>query len=288
MEAVQAQLAEGPNLKDWIGKREEAADLVTAAPVAGLATLLGHESPPWTSGAVPPLGHWFYALNRTPQAQLDDDGHEKRGTFLPPVALPRRMWAGGQLSFLHPVRMGSVFRRASTITDVVEKDGRSGPLVFVTVEHRYEDSKGLAVKERQDLVYRAPAAAATNAVTLHAPPTGDADWERAIHPDPVMLFRYSALTFNAHRIHYDRDFCLNHEGYPGLVVHGPLTATLLADLFLRHNPGALVTEFSYRAQAPLFDILPFTVKGRATPQGALLWALAPDGQVAMTAELKAG
>ncbi|MFA6021289.1 MAG: MaoC family dehydratase N-terminal domain-containing protein [Rhodospirillales bacterium] len=288
MEAVQAQLSEGLDLKDWIGRREEVADLVTAAPLSGLAALLGHESPSWTAGAVPPLGHWFYALNRTPQAQLDADGHERRGAFLPPVALPRRMWAGGQLSFLHPVRMGSVFRRASTIADVVEKDGRSGPLVFVTVEHRYEDSKGLAVKERQDLVYRAPSAAATNTVTLHAPPAGDADWERVIHPDPVMLFRYSALTFNAHRIHYDRDFCLNHEGYPGLVVHGPLTATLLVDLFLRHNPGALVTEFSYRALAPLFDIHPFAVKGRATPDGAELWALAPDGQVAMTAELRAG
>jgi 3-methylfumaryl-CoA hydratase len=279
---------DAPGLQSWVGKREEAIDLVTASPSAALAALLDHESPPWPSGALAPLAHWFHCLNRTPQAKLDGDGHELRGAFLPPVTLPRRMWAGGHLSFLHPVRMGAVLRRSSKIADISQKPGRSGPLVFVSVEHRYEDSKGLAIEERQDLVYRAPPSAANNTITLYAPPAKDADWQRTVTPDPVMLFRYSALTYNAHRIHYDRDFCREHEGYPGLVVHGPLIATLLVDLFLRNNPGAGVAEFTYRAQMPLFDTAPFTLNGAASPDGAELWALSPEGQVAMTAQLKTG
>jgi 3-methylfumaryl-CoA hydratase len=287
-EAAIADPSGAPALQDWVGRREEAVDLVTAAPVSALAALFNHETPPWPSGALPPLAHWFYCLSRTPQAKLDQDGHELRGAFLPPVAQPRRMWAGGKLSFLHPVRFGTVFRRMSRIAEISEKTGRSGPLTFVTVEHRYEDSKGLAIEERQDLVYRAPPQAASNTITLHAPPAREADWELAVTPDPVMLFRYSALTYNAHRIHYDRDFCLKHEGYPGLVVHGPLIATLLVDLFLRHNPGASVSELSYRALTPLFDTAPFTLKGKASEQGADLWALSPEGQVAMSLQLKAG
>ncbi|MBF0354799.1 MAG: MaoC family dehydratase N-terminal domain-containing protein [Alphaproteobacteria bacterium] len=288
MEAALSSQADRLDLKSWVGRREEAVDLVTAGPVAALAALLDYETAPWPSGALPPLAHWFYCLNRTRQAALDADGHEKRGGFLPPTGLPRRMWAGGALSFHHPVRLGSVFRRSSVITEVSEKLGRSGPLLFVAIDHRLEDSKGLAIRERQDLVYRGPARKDDNTITLHTPPSRDFDWERTIAPDPVLLFRYSALTFNAHRIHFDRDFCLNHEGYPGLVVHGPLIATLLADLYLRHNPGAELSEFSYRAQSPLFDTAPFQLRGRATTEGAELWALAPDGQVAMTAQVKAG
>ncbi|MBF0168270.1 MAG: MaoC family dehydratase N-terminal domain-containing protein [Alphaproteobacteria bacterium] len=288
MEAALSSQTESLDLKTWVGKREEAVDLVTAGPIAALAALLDHETAPWPSGVLPPLAHWFYCLNRTRQTALDTDGHERRGGFLPPTALPRRMWAGGSLSFHHPVRLGSVFRRSSVITEVSEKQGRSGPLLFVTIDHRLEDSKGLAIRERQDLVYRGPARKDDNTISLHTPPSRDFDWERTIAPDPVLLFRYSALTFNAHRIHYDRDYCLNHEGYPGLVVHGPLIATLLADLYLRHNPGVELSEFSYRAQSPLFDTAPFQLRGRATAEGAELWALAPDGQVAMTAQVKAG
>ena len=288
IEAATVELAVAPALQDWVGRREEAVDLVTAAQVSALAALLDHETPPWPLGCLPPLAHWFYCLNRTQQAQLDHDGHEMRGAFLPPVDLPRRMWAGGHLTFLHPVRFGAVLRRASKITEIGEKQGRSGPLTFVTVSHRYEDGKGLAIDERQDLVYRAPPQATSNTITLHAPPACEADWERLVAPDPVMLFRYSALTYNAHRIHYDRDFCLGNEGYPGLVVHGPLVVSLLVDLFLRHNPGVQVTELSYRALTPLFDTQPFLLKGKATDHGADLWALTPEGQVAMSAQLKAG
>ncbi|CAA6605911.1 conserved hypothetical protein [Rhodospirillaceae bacterium LM-1] len=289
MDAALADRAAAPDPQEWVGRREEAVDLVTSGPVMALAALLDYETTPWPSGTLPPLAHWFYALARTPQAQLDQDGHEKRGGFLPPIDLPRRMWAGGQLSFLHPVRFGTVFRRSSKIASVEAKQGRSGPLVFVTVEHRYEDSKGLAIQERQDLVYRAaPGAGAAKTVTLHAPPSREADWERTVRPDPVMLFRYSALTYNAHRIHYDRDFCIQHEGYPGLVVHGPLIATLLADLYVRNNPAARVIDFTYRAQLPLFDAAAITLRGKATSDGAELWALTPEGQVAMSAQLKAG
>ncbi|TAN55260.1 MAG: acyl-CoA dehydrogenase, partial [Rhodospirillales bacterium] len=234
MEPALSSQAETPNPKDWVGRREESVDLVTAGPIAGLAALLGYETPPWPAGSLPPLAHWFYCLNRTPQDALDGDGHEKRGAFLPLVSLPRRMWAGGSLTFHHQVRLGAVFRRLSTIADVSEKLGRTGPLIFVTLDHRLEDSKGLAILERQELVYRGHAGKISNTVTLHAPPSKSFDWERIVTPDPVLLFRYSALTFNAHRIHYDREFCQGHEGYPGLVVHGPLTATLLADLYLRN------------------------------------------------------
>lgn len=288
MESNLARQGETADLKNWVGRRQDAVDIVTAGPVAALAALLGHDAPPWQQGAVPPLGHWFYCLERAAQADLDADGHEKRGRFLPPVDLPRRMWAGGRVSFLHQLRMGAVLRRASTVAGVTEKQGRTGRLVFVAVDHRYEDGKGLAIVERQDLVFREAPHSWQKAVPLHVPPSGEADWERRVQADPALLFRYSALTFNAHRIHYDRDYCKEQEGYPGLVAHGPLVATLLSDLFLRHNPGKRVEEFSYRAHSPLFDVHPFQIKGRATAAGAEMWALTPEGQLAMTAEIRAG
>ncbi len=275
-------------LKAWIGRSEEIEDVAAAAPLVGLAATLDHADPPWRSGEVPPLGHWFYFLPRYLQSEVGPDGHAKRGSFLPPVPLPRRMWAGGRLEFPGALPVGEPIRRRSTIGDVSYKAGRSGELCFVKVVHEVFARDALCVREEHDIVYRSPAPpGGEKGAGGEAEPLPVAEWRRTITPDPVLLFRFSALTFNGHRIHYDREYCRDAEGYPGLVFHGPLTATLLVDLFLRHNPSARVTRFAFRALRPLFDIEPFDICGRRTDSGAELWALTPKGEPAMKAELAA-
>lgn len=272
--------------RDWIGRSETVEDVAAAAPLAGLAATLDHAAPPWRDGEVPPLGHWLYFLPRALQRDISGDGHPHRGGFLPPVDLPRRMWAGGAFSFAAPIRVGEPITRRSTIDDVTSKEGRSGRMVFVKVRHEVSTPAGPALTEFHDIVYREAARPGDAPPPGEAPPAG-AVWQRRIVPDIVLLFRFSALTFNGHRIHYDREYCREVEGYPGLVFHGPLTATLLVDLFLRHNPGAEVTGFRFRARRPLFDIHPLSVCGAPRAGGALLWALDHDGDVAMSAELDA-
>lgn len=275
------------NLREWVGKSELLEDVAAAAPLAGLAATLDHVTTPWHTGEVPPLGHWLYFLPRATQSEIAEDGHPKRGGFLPPVPLPRRMWAGSRLNFEAPILIGEQLKRRSTILKVDHKTGRSGSLVFVTVAHELSNASGRVLYEEHDIVYKEDAPKGESAPPKPAPTESrQADWSRTIIPDPVLLFRYSALTFNAHRIHYDRPYCSEVEGYPGLVVHGPLTATMLMDLFLRNNPGARVTSFSFRGQRPLFDINPFTLCGSARAGGAELWAVDSGGQVAMTAELE--
>ncbi len=201
------------------------------------------------------------------------------------------MWAGGTFSFSAPIPVGAPIRRRSTVASITPKSGRSGDLVFVEVDHEIFAGGALAVHERQELVYRelAPSPRESSAgnredsTNTGAPP----EWRRELRADPVLLFRYSAITFNAHRIHYDRDYCRDTEGYPGLVVHGPLTATLLMDLFLRHHRGARVVSFRFRALRPLFDIHPFTVCGTSRNGGADLWALDHAGRLAMSAAVEA-
>ncbi len=275
-------------LREYIGKTEMTEDLAAARSVVGLAATLDYTEPPWPTGELPPLCHWLYFLPNAPQREMDQDGHPKRGGFLPPVTLPRRMWAGSRLTFETPVRIGETMKRCSTIASIDHKTGKSGTLVFVTVKHDLRTASGHVLTEEQDIVYREAVTsgktAPTRKVTTEAP---EADWIRVVTPDPVMLFRFSALTFNAHRIHYDRPYCQNVEGYPGLVVHGPFTAILLMDLFLRHHPGAQVKSFNFRGQKPLFDLRPFTLCGKGLPGGANLWVLDADGQVAMSAELAA-
>jgi 3-methylfumaryl-CoA hydratase len=272
-------------LADWIGCQETRSDVVTAAPLLWLAALLDHSAPPWQSEVLPPLGHWLYALSAVPQSQLAQDGHAKLGQFLPPVSLPRRMWAAGDVEFLAPIRVGETIGRCSVIKSIDRKIGRSGELVFVRLRHEFHSPAGLAIRETQELVYRdEPRTAKSPADPSPEVPLPSADWERTISPDPMLLFRFSAATFNSHRIHYDREYA-GTEGYPGLVVHGPLIATLLMDLFLRNHSGGAVTRFSFRAQRPLFDLRPFTIHGAKRPGGAELWALNESRQVAMRAEL---
>ena len=291
--SVSGSSADGPyDFSGWVGRSEEREDHVTAAPLAGLAATLGHADPPWRIGELPPLAHWLHFLPRDLQQDIAEDGHPHRGGFLPPVPLPRRMWAGGTLDFASPIHIGETIRRRSTIAEIQHKSGRSGNLVFVKVVHEIVGSNGPALREEQDVVYREAAGDATPTTASRSapaePPTDlpVAEWTWRIQPDPVLLFRFSALTFNGHRIHYDRDYCRDREGYPGLVVHGPLTATLLMDLFLRNHPGVQVKAFRFRGQRPLFDTGAITLCGSARGAAVSLWALDSGGNVAMTAELE--
>ena len=276
-------------LRDWIGRTERRVDVVTAAPIAALAATLDRDDPePRAGTAVPPLWHWLYFTPLAPQHDLGPDGHAKRGDFLPPVPLPRRMWAGGRLAFEHPLAVGDRIERVSRIADVTVKQGRSGTLVFVEVQHEIADATGVAIRESQDIVYR-DAAKGGDPSSPPSPAPANATYQREIVPDPVLLFRYSALTFNGHRIHYDRSYVTGVEGYPGLVVHGPLIATLLLDNLRRHVLNANVKRFAFKAVRPLFDLHPFTACGRADGASAhALWARDHEGALAMQASAELG
>ena len=284
------------HLHGWQGRSETLADQLTAAQVAALAATLDRDDPPPVEGGpLPPLWHWMYFLPHARQSQLGEDGHPQRGGFLPPVPLPRRMWAGSRLSWNtdNPLAIGERVERRSTIGPIQHKAGRSGDLIFVQVEHQYRNAAGLALTEEHDIVYRsaAPAPALGTGASSplsqpgeaapapQKPPfTGQAAWSRAITADPVMLFRYSALTFNGHRIHYDRPYVTEVEGYAGLVVHGPLIATLLVDLLRRNLPQARLARFDFRAVRPTIDLHPFCVYGRPDADGKTVHLWAEDHQ----------
>jgi 3-methylfumaryl-CoA hydratase len=273
------------HLRSWIGKQETLHDHVTRFPIAALSATLDRDDPPPQAGdPLPPLWHWLYFLPTARQSILGPDGHPARGGFLPPVPLPRRMWAGGRFTFHHPLRVDEPITRVSTVQDVTVKQGRNGALCFVLVKHEISGANGVALIEEHDIVYR-DMPRPDEAPAEPKPARTDGEWRREIHPDDTMLFRYSALTFNSHRIHYDRRYVTQTEGYPGLVVHGPLIATLLIDLLRRHTP-ATVTSFRFRAVSPLFDIAPFSVHGATDTNTVALWARNPDGHLAMEAEAK--
>lgn len=272
----------------WIGRSEESRDRVTAGPLDRLAATLDRNDPRAGDGdTVPPLGHWLFFLPDARQSEIGPDGHPKRGGFLPPVhELPRRMWAGSRIAFPGGIRVGDAILRRSVIKSVVQKQGASGPLVFVTVRHEIgRDGEAAAIVDEHDIVYRGLEAPAVKASPKKAEPGA---WRRELVPDAVQLFRYSALTFNGHRIHYDRDYVTREEGYPGLVVHGPLTATLLVDLIRRKAPDKRITDFSFRAVSPLFDGSAMSVNASTPDADGLvrLWAANGDGDLAMTAEAR--
>lgn len=274
------------HLKQWIGKTESRTDIFAATPVQGLAALLDRDEPEPRSGdPIPPCWHWLYSfVPMRRQSELGPDGHPKRGGFLPPVPLPRRMWAGSRLEFERPLRVGGALQRSSRIADVSAKEGRSGSMVFVRVRHEIGDEQGTAVVEDQDIVYRDNPKPGEAAPLAQQAPTAN-DWARTVQADEVFLFRYSALTLNGHRIHYDRRYAVDVEGYPGLVVHGPLLATLLLDQLRRHLPDATVSRFAFRAMKPTFDIAPFEICGRRLDDGKTvqLWARHADGALSMDA-----
>jgi 3-methylfumaryl-CoA hydratase len=272
-------------LRSWVGKTETRSDVISARPVELLAATLDRDDPaPRAGDALPPLWHWLFFLPAYRQSEVGSDGHARRGGFLPPVPLPRRMWAGSRIEWLQPLAIGDEVSRESRIVSVTPKSGRSGALVFVVVRHEISNATGLALAEEHDIVYRGLAAPGKEGGEADKAPARPASWRRRIVPDDVLLFRYSALTFNSHRIHYDRRYVTEVEGYPGLVVHGPLLATLLLDLLRRERPAADVRRFEFRALAPLFDIAPFDVCG--TPEEGdkvSLWAQGIDGALAMRA-----
>jgi 3-methylfumaryl-CoA hydratase len=277
------------DLKAWIGRSETLQDTIAEAPVRGLNATLDHPQIAVRKGLpLFPLWHWLYFLPQHRQSEIGPDGHARRGGFLPPVPLPRRMWAGSQFEFRAPVHVGDVVERKSTIADVATKEGRTGKLVFVKVRHELsaQGAPDPAIVEYHDIVYRE----AKQAGDVDPPPTAAAqgEWQRTIVPDDVLLFRYSALTFNGHRIHYDRQYVTQIEGYPGLIVHGPLIATLLMDLVRRNAPGEEVATFRFKAVRPTFDPHPFKVNGSRQGNEVKLWAQDHEGWMTMdaTATLK--
>lgn len=272
-------------LQQWVGRAETRSDLIHASPAQALAATLGQERAFGDGDPLPPLWHWIYFWTPTPAAAIGADGHAARGGFLPPVALPRRMWAGGRLRFHSPLPVGSHAERQSRILQVKPRQGASGTLVFVTVGHQIVSDGLCRIDEEHDIVYREPPRADAPPVPARPAPA-QADWSRRITPDPVLLFRYSALTFNGHRIHYDRSYVTEVEGYPGLIVHGPLIATLLLDLLLQSLPGRAIHSFEFRAVSPLFDLEPFSVNGRLSDDGrsVALWAANARGELAMQAD----
>lgn len=244
-----AALTDLAALTQWLGRKEEASEIITPEKVNALAATLDWDAPPFKAGMpLPPAWHWIFCCPALPTHQLGRDGHPQKGGFLPPVALPRRMWAGGRLEFLAPLRVGQTVRRVSTIDDIQAKTGKSGPLVFVTVRHEMIHGDTLCVRETQDLVYRQDPDP-----NQPAPPPPQAPakarWQKAVETGSILLFRYSALTFNGHRIHYDVDYCRRIEGYSGLVVHGPLLATWLANFAAGLDPRPL-QQFRFRGRSP--------------------------------------
>lgn len=275
------------NLKDWVGRTETVADAVNPTPVAALSATLDWPSQrPEAGTPLPYLWHWLYFLPLAQQSEIGPDGHPRRGGFLPPVPLPRRMWAGSDFRFHEPIVVGDALTRTSTIVDVNEKSGRTGTLIFVKVRHelRRNGSDAVALTEHHNIVYRdAPKPGDVAPPPAAAP--ADSAWSRGIKADDVLLFRYSALTFNGHRIHYDRKYVTEVEGYPGLIVHGPLIATLLMDLLRRNMPQAKVAGFEFKAIRPTFDINPFSVHGQPAADGksVRLWGRDHEGWLTMDA-----
>ncbi len=268
----------------WIGRETRQDDVLTADLAGKFHATLGLDgAAPQAGEAAPPLIHFCLAQPAFPMEELGRDGHPRLGAFLPPVPLPRRMWAGGELRFLKPLRVGDGVTRVSRIADVVPKSGRTGPLCFVTVEHEILAEGAPCVRETQTLVYRSDEAGAPPAA--EPAPTGEVT--RGLDTPPVLLFRYSALTFNGHRIHYDRRYAQDVEHYPGLVVHGPLQATLLC-LLAGELKGRMPSAFRFRSLSTVFDDDGLVLHAKATGDGFSLWTARPGGPVAMAAEAEFG
>lgn len=271
-----------PILEEWIGCTQTQSDLLAPGPARLMQATLDRKPDLETGAPLPPLWHWLYFLSARPASALGRDGHPRKGGFLPPSPLPRRMWAGGRLTFHKPLVLGMTAKKSSTILDVTEKLGRTGALCFVTVRHEITCQGALMLTEEQDIVYREdpkPGDARTQPPSCPAA----AQWSETVAPDPTTLFRYSALTFNGHRIHYDVDYAREVEGYAGLVFHGPLTATLLVDLAARKR-GSVPTQFSFRGHAPLAGAAPFYIEGNGQNSVTQLWARRDDWAMSMQAE----
>lgn len=285
---MKATMIDIANVRQQLGAKTEELDEATAAPLRGLAAMFGRDETAWAAGMPVPAGwHLGYFADATPLSGLGEDGLPLKGGVMPQMPLPRRMYAGVALTFHAPILVGDPLRRETEFTDVQAREGSTGALILATTTRRIHTPRGLAVTEETHGVFREAVPPGTKSgIPVTEPPAGDMHWRRTVTPNPVTLFRYSALTFNPHRIHYDRQYAMGQEGYPGLVVHGPFTQQCLLDL-LRDNTERRVAAFSLRARAPLFDVAPFTVVGRMLDADqAELFALTPAGGIAVQARAR--
>ena len=267
---------------DWIGRTETHVETLIPGPMRGLAaTIEDRELEPATGDALPELWHWLYFLPVVRQSRIAGDGHPVRGGFLPPITLERRMWAGGRLEFHDPLRIGDTVTKASEIINVAEKNGAAGPMAFVTVRHELTTERGLAISEEQDIVYIAMPKEFRPPKPVPAPET--ITWSEPFEVDTVVLFRFSALTFNGHRIHIDLPYARDVEKYPGLVVHGPLQAMLLMGAARRRQPDRRPAAFRFRGVRPLFDFEDLRLVGAPGEDGDRLVTVNGDGHVCMQA-----
>ena len=275
------------HLQTWVGQEQTVFDTLSTSPARILAATLDNPIDFNSGDQLPCPWHWLYFLPATPRSDTGEDGHPKKGGFLPPVPLPRRMWAAGSIQIEQPLILGKDAKKTTSIKSVEAKEGKSGNLVFVNLQHSYHQSEELCLTETQNLVYRDAPQARTS-----LPPgkqrAETPDFSKEICPDPVLLFRYSALTLNSHRIHYDRDYAVDVEFYPALLVHGPLLATLLLDLAYENIPNARLTTFDFRAIRPSFVANPLTVCGKRVQNELQLWSTDHEGNICMTATAKLG
>lgn len=275
------------HLQSWVGNSHSIRERIAPFPSNALAATLDREDPAYEEGTpLPPLWHWLHFLDVFKLRDAGYDGHAALGTFLPPVPLPRRMWAGSRLRFHAPMRIGATLRKVSTVQSVTPKTGRTGALCFVTLRHQVFDGDTLGIDEEHDIVYR-DAANPGSAPPVPPQAPDHSTFSRQVTPDPVLLFRYSALTFNGHRIHYDHPFCTGTEGYDGLVVHGPLLATLMLDLLRRQYPDRAVASFEFRAVSTVIADQRFTIHGAPETEVEFrLWIRRHDGALAMDAKAR--
>ena len=267
---------------DWIGKSETRSDVITPGLLQRYCATLDRP----VADEIPQGLHWCLCLPDASTAELAEDGHPEKGGFLPPVPLPRRMWASSTVSFDHPLQLGDEVARTSTIASIEGKSGKSGDLVFVAIDHQTRVGDRVAISERQHVVYREPATISASArpVSTNRPDLSDWDWQQKVVPSEALLFRYSALTFNAHRIHYDKPYAVQEEGYPGLVVQGPLMATLLLNLAASKLGANRLSSFSFRGQAPAFANAVLYLVGKRSSESFTLAVLGSDGNAMMAAE----
>ena len=269
-------------LLEWTNKTTEAEDTIRLQPANFMKATLNRPPKLKEGDNLPPLWHWVYFLEAKPESDLGRDAHPKKGDFLPPIQLPRRMWAGGRFTFYNDLVIGEKAQKITTIKKIVEKEGSAGPLCFITLEHKIYSKDEISIIEEQDLVYLQDQQG-SKSLPLAQNNVEKADFSQEIHPSAILLFRYSALTFNGHRIHYDLDYAKNVEGYDGLVFHGPLTATLLLDLALKERKQP-IKKYSFRGIAPLSNLDCFWIEGKSEDNTAILWARRKDGVVAMKAK----
>jgi len=273
------------DLQDWVGKTEEIQDRIYTTPASALALTLNYKDFPVKEGdPLPEIWYWLYFLPIVPMSEVGPDGHPKRGGFLPPITLERRMWASGKLTFYQDLIIGEQILKTSEIVKISEKEGKAGKLVFVTVKHLIQSARGVAVEEEQNIVY------------LHMPKSfvepksnpipDDLAWKETYPIDPVLLFRFSALTFNGHKIHYDWRYATEVEKYPGVVVQGPLQALLLLESAKNHNPGKKPASFSFRAVRPIFEFDKVYICGKSNPDGSHdIYTANTDSNIGMQAAI---